>query len=93
MSSEEEKKSNKCLAYSVMIGMLIFGSANTIVQDYQNKEVADDNYFTHPYFQAAIMFAGEFSCFGIYGIKKWRIAREAAANPEKAKMLLSPGTQ
>ena len=34
MSSEEEKKNNKCLTYTVMIGMLIFGSANTIVQDY-----------------------------------------------------------
>ena len=93
MSSEEEKKNNKCLTYTVMIGMLIFGSANTIVQDYQNKSLADGNLFTHPYFQAAIMFAGEFSVFGAYGIKKWRIAREAAKNPEKAKMLLSPGTQ
>ena len=78
MSSEEEKKNNKCLTYTVMIGMLIFGSANTIVQDYQNKTVSDGNLFTHPYFQAAIMFAGEFSVFGAYGIKKWRIAREAA---------------
>ena len=93
MSDAEEKKKNKCLTYSVMIGMLIFGSANTIVQDYQNKEVSAGNYFTHPYFQAAIMFAGEFCVFGAYGVKKWRIAREAAANPEKAKMLLSPGTQ
>ena len=81
MSSEEEKKSNKCLAYSVMIGMLIFGSANTIVQDYQNKEVADDNYFTHPYFQTAIMFAGELSVFIAYGVKKWLMRRKLAANP------------
>ena len=93
MTEEEKKKANKCLTYGVMLGMLVFGSANTLVQDYQNQSVALGNYFTHPYFQAGIMFAGEFSVFIAYGFKKWRIAREAAKNPEKAKMLLSPGTQ
>lgn len=39
------------------------------------------------------MFAGEFSVFGAYGIKKLMIARKAAADPANAKMLLSPGTQ
>ena len=39
------------------------------------------------------MFAGEFSVFLVYGCKKWHIKREAAKNPEKAKLLLSPGTQ
>jgi len=39
------------------------------------------------------MFTGELSVFIAYGIKKWMIAREAAKNPEKAKLLLSPGTQ
>ncbi len=38
------------------------------------------------------MFAGELSVFLAYGVKKWMIAREAAKNPEKAKLLLSPGT-
>jgi hypothetical protein len=72
--SEEEKKKNMCFIYMMMGGMLIFGSANTLVQDYQNKAVGDHNLFTHPYFQSAIMFAGEFSVFIAYGIKKWRIA-------------------
>ena len=41
---------NKCLLYSVMLGMLITGSANTLIQSYQNDEVALGNKFTHPYF-------------------------------------------
>ena len=51
------------------------------------------NYFTHPYFQTAIMFSGELSVFIAYGIKKWWVKRQIAANPDKAKQLLSPGTQ
>lgn len=51
------------------------------------------NYFTHPYFQTAIMFAGEFSVFLAYGGKKWYYNRQAQAHPEKAALLLSPGTQ
>ena len=39
------------------------------------------------------MFSGEFSVFIAYGVKKWWIASQAAKNPEKAKLLLSPGTQ
>ena len=38
------------------------------------------------------MFTGELSVFGAYGIKKWWIGRQAAANPAQAKQLLSPGT-
>ncbi len=83
---------NKCLLYSVMLGMLITGSANTLIQSYQNDEEALGNKFTHPYFQTAIMFAGELSVFLAYGVKKWMIAREAAKNPGNAKLLLSPGT-
>ena len=54
--------------------------------------MSDGNKFFHPYFQAAIMFAGEFSVFAVYGCKKWRITHAAAKNPNEARMLLSPGT-
>jgi len=76
-----------------MIGMLVFGSANTLIQSAQNNTESDGNLFTHPYFQAAIMFAGELTVFGAYGVKKFTIARAAAKNPESASMMLSPGTQ
>ena len=36
--------------YSMMVGMLITGSANTLIQSYQNDEQALGNKFTHPYF-------------------------------------------
>lgn len=39
------------------------------------------------------MFTGELSVFVVYGIKKLWIRRQALANPEKAKLMLSPGTQ
>ena len=34
----------------MMVGMLLTGSANTLIQKYQNDTVALGNYFTHPYF-------------------------------------------
>ena len=43
------KKSNVFL-YSVMLGMLLTGSANTLIQKYQNDTISKGNYFTHPYF-------------------------------------------
>ena len=67
--------------YSMMVGMLLTGSANTLIQKYQNDSVALGNYFTHPYFQTAIMFAGELSVFIAYGVKKWLMRRKLAANP------------
>ena len=39
------------------------------------------------------MFSGELSVFIAYGIKKWWVKRQLANNPEKAKLILSPGTQ
>ena len=68
-------KPNNVFLYSMMIGMLLTGSANTLIQAYQNDTVSDGNYFTHPYFQTAIMFAGELSVFMAYGVKKCWIKR------------------
>ena len=86
-------KTSNVFLYSVMLGMLLTGSANTLIQKYQNDTISKGNYFTHPYFQTAIMFAGELSVFIAYGVKKYWIKRQVAADPEKAKILLSPGTQ
>ncbi len=53
----------------IMLAMLLTGAANTILQKIQNQtKGAEDEKFTHPYVQCAIMFIGEFSCLGVYGI-------------------------
>ena len=66
--------------YTMMVGMLLTGSANTLIQKYQNDSVALGNYFTHPYFQTAIMFSGELCVFIAYGFKKWLMKPELTAN-------------
>ena len=86
---EEEKKKNKCMLYSVMLGMLIFGTANILIQDAQLKTSGDGNYFTHPYMQCSFMFLGELSVFLVYGAKKFMLQRQAKINPAMAPM--SPG--
>jgi len=91
--SGEANKTSKAFLYSMMGGMLVTGSANTLIQAYQNDTYSKGNKFTHPYFQTAIMFSGEFSVFLAYGVKKWYLKRQLAADPQNAKVLLSPGTQ
>ena len=86
---QEEKKKNKCMLYSVMLGMLIFGTANILIQDAQLKTSGDGNYFTHPYMQCSFMFLGELSVFLVYGAKKFMLQRQAKINPAMAPM--SPG--
>ena len=66
------------MTYTVMCGMLIFGTANILIQDAQLKTMSDNNYFTHPYMQCAFMFVGEFSVFIAYGGKKYLYARRQA---------------
>ena len=61
--------------YGLMIAMLAFGTANTLVMKYQDEfKVASpestSGKFTHPYFQCANMFVGELMCLFVYFIKK-----------------------
>ena len=75
-----------------MLGMLLSGSANTLVQKYQDQAKAAGNLFTHPYFQTLIMFTGELSVLGAYGIKKlWMNAQ--AKKTGDAALMMSPGTK
>ena len=85
----EPVKKPMCMTYSVMCGMLIFGTANILIQDAQLKTTSDGNLFTHPYVQCSIMFLGELSVWIAYGGKKVLYARRAAADPASAPM--SPG--
>ena len=89
---EEKSSVSKCFVYSVMIGMLLSGSANTLVQKYQDQSVAAGNLFTHPYFQTLIMFTGELTVFGVYGIKKMWMKSQAQKTGDAA-LMMSPGTR
>jgi hypothetical protein len=55
--------------YMVMLGMLISGTANTILMKVQNQTVANGMKFSHPFVQCAVMFIGEFLCLFVYGGK------------------------
>ena len=67
MMKDEEKYVGWKL-YALMVGMLITGTANTLIQKYQDETFAANNYFSHPYLQCGVMFFGEFSCWGLYFI-------------------------
>jgi hypothetical protein len=80
--------------YAIMVGMLICGTANTLLTKWQNGQVGveapagcipydkDPNLacqtFTHPYVQSANMFLGEFLCLIVYGLKIWWLSRRAS---------------
>jgi drug/metabolite transporter (DMT)-like permease len=69
----EERKNDKLVGlalYMVMLGMLLSGSANTILMKVQNNTNGKDNIpFNHPFVQCAIMFVGELFCLGAYFAK------------------------
>lgn len=48
----------------------------------QDKD-GHDKKFTHPYFQCAVMFLGEFFCFLLYGIKRGVYGKSAGNQDDK----------
>jgi hypothetical protein len=74
-----------------MAGMLIAGTANTLLTKWQNGQVGVKtpegcspgskinpcDTFTHPYVQSANMFIGELLCLIIYGGKLFYQRRQA----------------
>ena len=67
--------------YMIMLLMLITGTCNTIflkLQDAATTPTGPDKAeikYVHPFVQCAVMFVGEFSCLGVYGLKKWWMKR------------------
>ena len=59
-----------------MLLMLAFGTLNTVIMKMQDETIVGQNLdgspkkFTHPYFQCAVMFVGEFTCMFLYLIKR-----------------------
>lgn len=61
----------------VMLGMLFFGTCNTILMKVQNSTPVNPDdpkseTFNHPFVQCAIMFVGECLCLILYGLKLLR---------------------
>lgn len=53
--------------------MLFFGTCNTVIMKIQDDTIVTPGTkekFTHPYFQCAMMFVGEFLCLGLYAGKR-----------------------
>ena len=74
--------------YSIMIGMLLTGTANTLVLKYMDETVSLGEKFTHPYLQCLIMFTGELSCLGLFGLKPLYFNQKKAKGDQ---LMLSPG--
>ena len=51
-----------------MIGMLVFGTTNTIILKLTDMTESRGSDFEHPYFQSAVMFLGESLCLAFYGV-------------------------
>ena len=77
---DQGKKLVGLALYMIMLGMLIAGSANTIIMKIQNLSPGEQSpdlpkKFNHPYFYCAVIFIGELLCLVAYGVKelyKWR---------------------
>ena len=69
--------------YLVMFGMLISGSANTILMKVQNNTTGFDHKttFNHPFVQCAIMFVGEFLCLLVYFAKTMYLKSNKKEDP------------
>ncbi|OMJ70872.1 hypothetical protein SteCoe_31058 [Stentor coeruleus] len=57
---------DKIYIYMFMLGVLIFGTANTLISKSMNQQSALGYEFNHPYFQTATMFFGESFCLLAY---------------------------
>lgn len=89
--------------YLLMLGMLLAGTANTVLTKWQNSLVGVREFmlfgpfegiklqtFTHPYIQSANMFLGELLCLGVYGAKLLYLKRQQSKG---MPVPMSPGTQ
>jgi len=83
--------------YTLMGLMLVFGSANTLIQKYQDDTVlpgepkykdskpGDLRKYSHPYFQCATMFTGELCCLIVYGVKRYVLSKRQSEYDKEAE--------
>lgn len=100
MAEGEGNKIEPWKLYLLMCLMLTFGTLNTVIMKLMdettvtNREGKTEN-FTHPYFQCANMFVGEFGCLLVYFMRKkyteWKQGK--VSEGESIEVPLSPGTK
>lgn len=75
---------SKASAAFLIVGMLLFGTINTVMSKLQNSSwsVGIDGIpkpFSKPWFQTLVMFTGEALCLAFFGIQQWRAKRREAS--------------
>jgi hypothetical protein len=80
--------------YGIMVGMLLTGTANTVVlkvMDVQEAEYDDSKGvkkpFSHPFFQTALMFLGELCVLGAYYAFEFYKKRKGLQEPEEPEAI------
>ena len=82
--------------YMVMVLMLITGTCNTVFLKLQDTAMTPTGPngemipYAHAWVQCAVMFAGEFCCLAVYGLKKFYMKRKAQVQSDD-DVPLSPG--
>jgi len=62
---------SKTLIYTYLTGMVLWGTANTILLSLQFSETSLNVQYGHPWFQTITMFLGETYCLLVYYIMKY----------------------
>lgn len=103
--NENKNKISNAALYTIMILMMAFGTANTLILKYQDDfqvggvdRNGDPKQFNHPYFQCANMFLGEFVCLFVYAAKVQYLKcknKKTQDDPQSAQdaVPLSPGAK
>ena len=58
-----------------MLGMLLTGTANTVVIKLNDNMTSLGQPYNHAYVQTAVMFLGELCCFPMYAVKLYLESR------------------
>ena len=74
---------SKCLMYTYLIGMILWGTANTILLSLQFAESSLDVKYIHPWFQTITMFFGEAYCLVVYYVMKFMQNRKRKLKLER----------
>ncbi|CAD8148425.1 unnamed protein product [Paramecium pentaurelia] len=75
---------------SLLVGMILVGTFNTLVYKYQNTTVIDGVTFIHPYMQALCMFVGEATCLVFYFVFQMKAEKDPNKEDGGFKILSIP---
>lgn len=87
---------SKILLFTYLVGMVLWGTANTILLSLQFSEKSIGVKYNHPWFQTLTMFLGETYCLAAYYALKyfvWKSPTEPEEKTEVDKKALLPGNE